>query len=130
MNTSTQPYNVYEENCPTRSVLARLADKWVLLTLRRLESGPARFNALRRDIGGVSQRMLTQTLRRLERDGLVIREVFSTVPVTVEYRLSPLGMTLTETITVLAGWVESNMPAILDAQEKYDSYEPAGQIHE
>lgn len=129
MNNFTQPYNVYEENCPTRSVLARLADKWALLTLRRLESGPARFNALRRDIGGVSQRMLTQTLRRLERDGLVIREVFSTVPVTVEYRLSPLGMTLTETITILAGWVENNMPAILDAQEKYDSHQSTGQLH-
>lgn len=121
MNTPDQPYNVYAKDCPTRDVLARLADKWALLALRRLESGPARFNALRRDIGGVSQRMLTQTLRRLERDGLVTREVFSTVPVTVEYRLSQLGMTLTETISVLAGWVENNMPAIYEAQKNYDS---------
>ncbi|MGK8198522.1 winged helix-turn-helix transcriptional regulator [Burkholderia cepacia] len=114
-------YDVYEDRCPTRMVLDRLADKWALLILDRLEAGPTRFNALRRDIKQVTQKMLAQTLRKLERDGLISRTVFATVPVTVEYALTPLGSTLTETVSALAHWAEHHMDAVLAAQEAYDA---------
>ncbi len=117
----THPFDVYEDRCPTRMVLDRLADKWALLILDRLRDGPVRFNGLKRDIRGISQKMLSQTLKRLERDGLIGREAFPTVPVTVEYRLSPLGQTLTETVATLAHWAEHNMPAVLAAQAAYDA---------
>jgi DNA-binding HxlR family transcriptional regulator len=119
-------YNVYEDRCPTRLVLDRLADKWALLILDRLREGPVRFNHLRREIKGISQKVLSQTLKKLERDGLISRSVFPTVPVTVEYRLTPLGQTLTETVSALAHWAESNMDAVLAAQAAYDGALPAG----
>lgn len=121
MMTMLQAYNVYEDRCPTRMVLDRLADKWALLILDRLESGPVRFNHLRRDIKGISQKVLSQTLKKLERDGLLSRAVFPTVPVTVEYALTPLGRTLTQTVAALAHWAEHNMDAVLAAQEAYDT---------
>lgn len=115
------PYNVYDNRCPTRLVLERLGDKWALLVLDRLRDSAMRFNALRRGIRGVSQKVLSQVLKRLERDGLVERTVFPTVPVTVEYALTPLGGTLTETVTLLTHWAERNMPAIEAAQAAYDA---------
>lgn len=121
MNETQLPWNVYDDRCPTRDVLARLADKWALLVLGRLENGPMRFNHLRRDIRGISQKVLTQTLRKLERDGLISRQIFATVPITVEYSLTSLGRTLTDTVTVLARWVESNMDAVQAAQAAYDA---------
>lgn len=114
-------YDVYEELCPTRLVLDRLADKWALLILDRLAGAPTRFNHLRRDIKGISQKVLSQTLKKLERDGLVSRAVFPTVPVTVEYALTPLGQTLTDTVAALAHWAEQNMAAVLAAQAAYDT---------
>ena len=114
-------YDVYQDRCPTRLVLERLADKWALLILDRLENGPQRFNALKRDIKRVTQKVLTQTLRKLERDGLVSRTVHATAPVTVEYALTPLGHTLTETVSALTHWAELNMGAVLAAQSAYDS---------
>lgn len=116
-----EAYDIYEDRCPTRLVLDRLADKWALLILDRLCSAPARFNHLRRDIKGISQKVLSQTLKRLERDGLVSRAVFPTVPVTVEYALTPLGRTLTDTVAALAHWAEHNMDAVLAAQVAYDA---------
>ncbi len=86
--------NPYRADCPTRMVLDRVADKWTVLVLGLLEKGPVRFNRLRRAVEGLSQKMLAQTLRRLERDGLVTRTAFATVPVTVEYALTPLGQRL------------------------------------
>jgi DNA-binding HxlR family transcriptional regulator len=87
--------NPYSADCPTRMVLDRVSDKWTVLVLRLLEKGPVRFNRLRRAVEeGLSQKMLAQTLRRLERDGLVTRTAFATVPVTVEYALTPLGQRL------------------------------------
>ena len=114
-------YDVYQDRCPTRLVLERLADKWALLILVRLENGPQRFNSLKRDIQRVTQKVLTQTLRKLERDGLVSRTVHATAPVTVEYALTPLGHTLTETVSALTHWAELNMDAVLAAQSAYDS---------
>ncbi len=116
-----QAYDVYESRCPTRMVLDRLADKWALLILDRLEKAPLRFNQLRRDIKGISQKVLSQTLKRLERDGLISRTAFPTVPVTVEYALTPLGQTLTESVSVLAHWAERNMDAVFAAQKTYDA---------
>jgi DNA-binding HxlR family transcriptional regulator len=116
-----QAYDIYEERCPTRLVLDRLADKWALLILDRLHGEPVRFNQLRRDIKGISQKVLSQTLKKLERDGLIARAVFPTVPVTVEYSLTPLGRTLTETVAALAHWAERNMDAVIAAQAAYDA---------
>ena len=121
MRPADPAYDVYENRCPTRLVLDRLADKWALLVLDRLRGEPVRFNGLRRDIKGVSQKVLSQTLKALERDGLVTRSVFPTVPVTVEYAMTPLGRTLTETVAALAHWAERNMDEVLAAQAAYDA---------
>lgn len=117
-------YDVYEERCPTRMLLDRIADKWAVLILARLRAGPVRFNQLRREIRGISQKVLSQTLKKLERDGLITRTVFATVPVTVEYALTPLGETLNETVAALARWAEHNMDAVLAAQAAYDALAP------
>jgi DNA-binding HxlR family transcriptional regulator len=116
-------FDVYDDRCPTRLVLDRLGDKWALLILSRLEDGPLRFNRLRRDIRGLSQKVLSQTLKKLERDGLLTRTVFATVPVTVEYELTPLGRTLADTAAALTRWAERNMAAVLAAQQAYDARE-------
>lgn len=121
MTHVTYPFNVYEQRCPAREVLERLADKWALLILDRLGAGPTRFNSLKRDIRSVTQKVLAQTLRRLERDGLVSRTVYATTPVTVEYALTPLGSTLTETVAALAHWAEHHMDAVTAAQTAYDA---------
>lgn len=119
-------FNIYEENCPARQLLGHLADKWALLVLDRIRNEPVRFNHLRRDIKGISQKTLSQTLKRLERDGLVSRTVFPTVPVTVEYAVTPLAATLTEMVNAIAHWAEGHMDSVLAAQEAYDAAQ-AGQ---
>lgn len=118
---ASMPFDVYQDLCPTRLVLERLADKWALLILDKLKDGPVRFNALKRDIQRITQKVLTQTLRKLERDGLIARQVFLTSPVTVEYALTPLGRTLTQTVATLAHWAEANMDAVWAAQAAYDA---------
>ena len=102
-------YDIYEENCPTRQVLDRLADKWALLILDRVKHEPMRFNHLKRDIKGISQKALSQTLRKLERDGLVSRTVNPTLPVTVEYALTPLGETMRPVISALKSWGDAHV---------------------
>ncbi len=114
-------YDVYEQRCPTRMVLERLADKWVVLVLGRLSEQPLRFNQLRREVQGVSQKVLSQILKKLERDGLVNRRAFATVPVTVEYDLTPLGRTLTAPLSALTDWAETHIESVLTAQQQYDS---------
>lgn len=113
--------NVYDANCPTRKVLDLIADKWATLIIGLLnDEQPQRFAALQRQIGGISQKMLTQTLRRLERDGLVQRKVYPEVPPRVEYALTPLGQTLCEPIAALIRWSEENIDAVTAAQKYYD----------
>jgi len=112
--------NVYDANCPTRVILDRIADKWTVLVLTFLEDGPVRFNALRRQIDGISQKMLAQTLRQLERDGLITRTAIATVPVTVEYAITPLGRTLADTIKPLTEWAEHYFGDVQRAQQQYD----------
>ncbi|MDF0606161.1 helix-turn-helix transcriptional regulator [Neisseriaceae bacterium TC5R-5] len=113
--------NVFSENCPTRQVLDRLADKWSMLIMNRLRTEPVRFNQLRRDIEGISQKVLSQTLKKLERDGLIHRQVFASVPITVEYSLTKLGQTLSQTIQALSHWAEHNIETVLAAQKQYDN---------
>lgn len=113
-------YDVYDSECPARAVLDHVGDKWALLVLNRLGQGPVRFNALRRDIHGLSQKVLSQVLKRLERDGLIGREVFPTVPVTVEYSLTRMGECLNANVGPLLKWAEANMDQIRAAQAAYD----------
>jgi len=101
-------------------VLARVGDKWSVLVVSRLGSGSMRFNELRRSIGGISQRMLTLTLRGLERDGLVTRTVFPTVPPRVDYALTALGRDLLEPVSALGEWATRNQAKIARAREKFD----------
>ena len=106
--------------CPARSVLDRIGDAWSVLVVLRLRDDNMRFNALKRDIGGVSQRMLTVTLRNLERDGLVARRVFDTVPPQVEYSLTKLGHSLAAPVALLNDWASHNQPQIVAARDAYD----------
>lgn len=107
--------------CPTRLVLNRIADKWTVLVVILLQDGTKRFSHLQREIGGISQKMLTQTLRGLERDGLVSRTVYATVPPKVEYALTPLGHTLKDLLGAIRNWSEANIEAVMRAQKTYDA---------
>lgn len=110
------------EDCRAVSeVLARVGDKWTVLVVSTLGDGPKRFNELRRALGSISQRMLTLTLRGLERDGLVTRTVFPTIPPRVDYELTKLGRSLLEPVRTLGAWALKNRPAIQDARSKFDS---------
>jgi DNA-binding HxlR family transcriptional regulator len=116
----TRPPDVYSAACPTRQLLDRVADKWTTLVLTLLRDEPMRFNALRRRVEGVSQKMLSQTVRQLERDGLVTRTVTPTVPVSVSYALTPLGGTLVDALQAMIDWAEDNMAEVSKAQAAYD----------
>lgn len=115
--------DVYAANCPTRQLLDRVADKWSVLILLTLGNGEMRFNALKRRIDGISQKMLSQTLRSLERDGLVLRHVVPTVPVTVSYAISQLGSELLGALQAMIDWAEARMGAVAQAQRNYDARE-------
>lgn len=101
-------------------VLARIGDKWSVLVVSRLGAGPLRFNELRRAIGGISQRMLTLTLRGLERDGLITRTAFPTIPPRVDYALTALGRDLLDPVSALGAWAIRNQPKIARARERFD----------
>lgn len=110
------------EDCRAVSeVLARVGDKWSVLVVTRLGDGPSRFNELRRSIGGISQRMLTLTLRGLERDGLVTRTAFPTIPPHVEYALTPLGRDLLRPVSALGEWALRNQVKIERARSSFDA---------
>jgi DNA-binding HxlR family transcriptional regulator len=113
--------NPYEADCPTRVILDRIGDKWAVLVLGLLSEEPRRFNQLRRQIEGLSQKVLSQTLKSLERDGLVKRRAFATVPVTVEYSITPLGRTLGATLESLVAWAETHIADVVAAQKRYDA---------
>lgn len=110
-------------NCPIREVLDRVGDSWSLLVILSLQQGAVRFNALRREITGISQRMLTVTLRALERDGLVLRIVRPTSPPQVEYSLTELGQSLAEPIKALGQWAASNHQLIRRQRQQFDAAE-------
>jgi DNA-binding HxlR family transcriptional regulator len=115
---TTRLYDVYDARCPSRTVLDRIGDKWTALIIGILAERPHRFGELRRRIDGISQKMLTQTLRSLERDGLVHRDAVATVPVTVTYSLTPTGATLIEPLAAVRDWAEAHIEVILTARAK------------
>jgi DNA-binding HxlR family transcriptional regulator len=112
---TTQP-NVLDQNCESRQALDRIADKWTCLIVYALLDGPRRHGELRRSIGGISQKMLTQTLRSLERDGLVERTVIATIPPHVQYALTPLGRTLSEPLVAICHWAMDHLPELQAAR--------------
>jgi DNA-binding HxlR family transcriptional regulator len=117
------PSNLHvPEDCRAVSeVLARVGDKWTVLVVGVLGEGPKRFNEIRRGLGSISQRMLTMTLRGLERDGLVTRTVFPTIPPRVDYELTELGRSLLEPVSGLGLWARQNRSAIQDARRRFDA---------
>jgi DNA-binding HxlR family transcriptional regulator len=110
----------YRANCPSRLILDRIGDRWTVLIVGALWDGSARFSELRRGIEGISQKMLTQTLRGLERDGLVRRTVYPEVPVRVEYALTEAGRTLREPLLALQEWSIAHLSDVSASQEAYD----------
>jgi DNA-binding HxlR family transcriptional regulator len=117
-------YNAYVAECPSRQVLDALSDKWVTLVLTALADAPRRYSELSRTIVGVSQKMLTQTLRMLERDGLVIRTITASVPVRVDYQLAPLGRTLLPVVRAIKDWSETHIAEVHAARAAYDHAAP------
>lgn len=111
--------NPYEAGCPTRRILDRIGDKWTVLVVGSLGDGALRFSELLRRIEGISQKMLTQTLRGLEEDGLVHREVFAQVPVRVEYRLTAAGLSLRDPLRALEDWSIAHLGQVLDARDAH-----------
>ncbi len=120
--TKSIPGNLHvAEDCRAVSeVLARVGDKWTVLVVSTLGDGPKRFNELRRALGSISQRMLTLTLRGLERDGLVTRTVFPTIPPRVDYELTDLGRSLLEPVSELGLWARQHRAAIQNARARFD----------
>ena len=108
------------ENCPMRELLDRIGDTWTLLIVLNLGAGKRRFSELRRQVNGISQRMLTQTLRHLERDGMLIRTVYPTNPPSVEYQLTELGFSMLDAIRALIEWTAANQTEIAAARQAYD----------
>lgn len=113
-------FDVLAQRCPSRPVLEHITGRWGKLVLIALRDSPARFNELRRRVGGVSEKMLAQSLHALERDGFVAREVHSAIPPRVEYSLTPLGTRTTQKLWELVAHLEDAMPQVLAAQQDYD----------
>jgi DNA-binding HxlR family transcriptional regulator len=120
METIERPPDVLRATCGSRAVLDLIADKWTVLVLCALDCDRVRFTELRRRVQGISQKMLTQTLRTMERNGLVTRTVYATVPPHVDYDLTPLGHTLADSVECLRRWAETHMTAVQEAQTAYD----------
>lgn len=114
------PWDVFNSQCPTRAVLDRVADKWSVLIVQRLSGGTLRFAQIRRAVDGISQKVLTNTLRGLERDGIVTRRIYASVPPRVEYSLTDLGRSLVGLVTGICSWAEDNIEQVQAARVRYD----------
>ena len=114
-------YDAFLKSCPTNQLLDRISDKWVSLVVSALAPGPKRYSDLARKIAGVSPKMLTQTLRSLERDGLLTRTVTPSVPVRVDYELTALGQNLAQLLTAVKHWAETHFDEVHAARERYDT---------
>jgi DNA-binding HxlR family transcriptional regulator len=125
MDTSTPQFSVFSRVCPSRAALEAVTNRWALLALRALRDRPLRFNELARRVDGVSQKMLSQTLQALERDGFVNRHMRTTFPLHVQYTLTPLGEAMANQLTSLINLVETGMPHVLTAQQRYDATKTA-----
>ncbi|WUH90677.1 helix-turn-helix transcriptional regulator [Streptomyces sp. NBC_00433] len=119
-------FDVFAKDCPSRTTLAHVTGRWGSLTLGALREDTLRFNELRRRVDGVSEKMLSQTLHALERDGLVVRDARPTNPPHVEYRLTELGADTADRLLALIGLVEERMPDVLAAQRAYDAVRGTG----
>jgi DNA-binding HxlR family transcriptional regulator len=115
-----QQWDPYNRECPTREVIHHIGDRWTVLVVGALSGGTLRFSQIAKAVDGVSQKMLTQTLRGLERDGLVARTVYPEIPPRVEYELTEAGRTLIDPLRGLEDWAKEHMSAVLDAQSAYD----------
>ncbi|GAA1049050.1 winged helix-turn-helix transcriptional regulator [Arthrobacter russicus] len=113
--------NIMDPNCPSRLVFQRIGDKWATLVIQVLEPGPMRFSDLRAKVAVVTPKVLTQTLRTLERDGLLTRTVFAQVPPRVDYQLTELGASLLPALKTLRTWAEQNVGRMAAAQDEYDA---------
>ncbi|MFI1441549.1 winged helix-turn-helix transcriptional regulator [Streptomyces fructofermentans] len=116
-----EEYDAFLKGCPTNQLLDRISDKWVSLVVSALAAGPMRYSDLGRRIAGVSAKMLTQTLRSLERDGIVTRTVTPSVPVRVDYELTPLGASLSALLVAVKDWAELHISEVDEAREHYDA---------
>jgi len=116
---TTPPWNVFDSHCPTRQILDLIADKWTVLIIRRLADGTLRFAQLRRSVDGISQKVLTNILRSLERDGIVTRRIYASVPPKVEYSLTTLGRSLCILVEGICGWAEANIEQVQAARGVY-----------
>ncbi|HKP08604.1 MAG TPA: helix-turn-helix domain-containing protein [Microbacterium sp.] len=117
----SEPGNPYDAGCPTRRILDRIGDRWTVLVVGALDDERLRFSEIRRRVGGISQKMLTQTLRALERDGLVERTVYAEVPPRVEYTLTAAGRSLRAPLKELEQWSIRHLGSVLAAQREYDA---------
>ncbi|MAM12550.1 MAG: MarR family transcriptional regulator [Rhizobiaceae bacterium] len=111
----------FSSECPSRALFDQIADKWSMMVLAVLDDGPLRFNAIRRRLQGVTQKALTQCLRRLERNGLIAREVISLSPVAVQYQITPLGRTLQQPFRALHEWTLEKLPEVDAARDSFDA---------
>ncbi len=111
----------FSVDCPSRVLFDQISDKWSMMILTVLDDGPHRFNDLKRRLEGVSQKSLTQTLRKLERNGLIARQVLATSPVAVQYEMSDLGRTLLAPFRALYGWTKSNFDIVAEARARFDA---------
>ncbi|WP_406250246.1 winged helix-turn-helix transcriptional regulator [Microbacterium sp. M] len=114
------PWNVMVATCPSRTSLARIANKWTAMTLIALSEGRLRFGEIRKAVDGISGKVLAETLRDLERDGIVSRTAYDQMPPRVEYELTPLGQTLREPLTALGRWAENHIVEVESARAAYD----------
>ncbi len=112
--------DVSKTTCPSREVLTLIADKWTVLIIHTLSDKTLRHNELSRSLGDISQKVLTQALRKLERNGIITRTVYPVVPPKVEYALSPIGRSLVSTLGTLSSWAETHFPEVLSARERFD----------
>jgi DNA-binding HxlR family transcriptional regulator len=120
MQTQKYPPNVLNEMCPSRQTLEIIADKWATLVLVSIARGINRHNRMLREIGGISKKMLAQTLRKLEQNGIINRKVYPVIPPMVEYTLTPIGKELMDPISMLGAWAEKNAEAVQKARETYE----------
>ena len=125
MDTVAEEFNVMMLSCPSRLIMQRLGDKWVPLVLLALQGQPQRFSHIRERIGGVTPKVLTQTLRTLERDGLLTRTIYPEVPPRVEYELTELGRSVLEPMEMLRLWSQEHAQKILEARNAYDEHHEA-----
>src|SRR3954449_5249862 len=126
MDMTVPPPHPLHEDCEKVSrILARVGEKWSMLVVMLLRDGPRRFNDIKRNTGGISQQMLTRTLRALERDGMVTRTIFPTRPPQVEYRLTELGRSMSEPVLAFGRWVREHMEEVEAARQHFDQREGA-----